>query len=107
MTTGIKKYKKKPVQVEAVQVPNLDNADADDVAEIIDWGGGRIFYDDETYPGSGPILGIETHSGHHYACPGDWIIKGIDGTFYATTNDTFQQLYEAADAGTTNGTITW
>ena len=105
MAVEIKKYKKKPVQVEAVQIPDL--SDAENVNDIIDWGEGRIFYDDQTYPRSGPILGIETHSGHHYACPGDWIIKGIDGTFYATTNETFQKLYEEADGSSETGTITW
>ena len=105
MTVEIKKYKKKPVQVEAVQIPDLD--DADNVADILDWGDGHIRYDDETYPMSGPVLGIETKSGHHYAIPGDWIIKGIDGTFYATTNETFQRLYEQDNGDSGMGCITW
>ena len=107
MAVEIKKYKKKPVQVEAVQIPNID--DEEDAAEIIEWGHGKLRYDDETYPCSGPVIGLETSTGHHYACPGDWIIKGIDGTFYATTDDTFQKLYEEADTDVTtnNGVITW
>ncbi len=105
MTVEIKKYKKKPVQVEAVQIPDLD--DAENITDILDWGEGHIFYDDRTYPESGPILGIETHSGHHYACPGDWIIRGIDGTFYATTDDTFKKLYEIDDGNTGMRCITW
>ena len=33
----------------------------------------------------------------------------VDGTFYATTDDTFQKLYEEADTDVTtnNGVITW
>lgn len=99
----IKKYKKKLMEVEAVQIPNLD--DEDNVTDIIEWGEGHIVYDADTY--TDPVLGIETKSGHHYACPGDWIIKGIDGTFYATTDETFQQLYVAAEANSDTGYITW
>ena len=102
--TKIRKYTKKPVQVEAVQIPDLEYPS--DAYDIIEWGDGHLRYDDETYPCSGPIIGIETHSGHHYACPGDWIIKGVDGTFYATTDETFKRLYEETNTNNEN-IISW
>ena len=105
MTAEIKRYKKKPVEVEAVQIKDLYNKDI--VAEIVEWGNGRIQSD--VYYNMDPVLKIITSSGHHYASTGDWIIKGIDGNFYATTDENFQSLYEPddSDTGCSNGIITW
>lgn len=106
MTVEIKRYKKKPVQVEAVQIPDLSSEK--NIEELLEWGEGHLFYDSNTYPLSGPVLGLETATGHHYACPGDWVIKGIDGTFYATTDDTFRKLYDECGGATTDpNIITW
>jgi hypothetical protein len=37
---------------------------------------------------------ISTLEGGHIVCPGDWIIKGIKGEFYACKPDVFAQSYD-------------
>jgi hypothetical protein len=37
---------------------------------------------------------INTLEGGHIVCPGDWIIKGIKGEFYACKPDVFAQSYD-------------
>ena len=38
---------------------------------------------------------IDTKEGGHIVCPGDFIIKGIQGEFYPCKPDIFEQTYEA------------
>ena len=40
---------------------------------------------------------IDTLEGGHIVCPGDWIIKGVQGEFYACKPDIFEQTYEKAE----------
>ena len=40
---------------------------------------------------------IDTLEGGHIVCPGDWIIKGIKGEFYPVKNDIFHATYEEVD----------
>ena len=37
---------------------------------------------------------IDTLEGGHTVCPGDWIIKGIEGEFYPCKDTIFQATYE-------------
>ena len=37
---------------------------------------------------------IDTLEGGHTVCPGDWIIKGIEGEFYPCKPNIFEQTYE-------------
>jgi hypothetical protein len=37
---------------------------------------------------------VDTLEGGHIVCPGDWIIKGIKGEFYPCKPDIFEQTYE-------------
>lgn len=37
---------------------------------------------------------IDTFEGGHIVCPGDWIIKGIQGEFYPCKPDIFEKTYE-------------
>lgn len=92
---NIPKYRKKPIVVEAMQV-SMSN-----FSKIIDWGNGRITNNIGDVIGfSRPIgyvyciLTIKTSTGTHTAGEGDWIVKGINGEFYAMPNDTFKELYE-------------
>ena len=41
---------------------------------------------------------IDTLEGGHIVCPGDWIIKGVNGEFYPCKPDIFVKTYEDADA---------
>ena len=83
----MKTYRKKPIEVEAVQISK------NGLKEILEWGDGHIealSNDDE----DDVFLNVITDSGRHFAYVGDFIVKGIDGTFYAVPYQTFKELYE-------------
>ncbi|MCO1336080.1 PGDYG domain-containing protein [Microbulbifer sp. OS29] len=40
---------------------------------------------------------IDTLEGGHTACPGDWIITGVQGERYPCKSDIFQQTYEPVE----------
>ena len=40
---------------------------------------------------------IDTLEGEMRASVGDWIVKGVQGEFYAVKPDIFEQTYEAVD----------
>lgn len=98
---NIPKYRKKPIVVEAMQVSSSN------FSKIIAWGGGRITNNIDDGCGFSMairytycILTIKTSTGTHTASEGDWIVKGINGEFYAMPDDTFKELYEPADGNT-------
>jgi hypothetical protein len=92
-TSGVRKFRKKPVVIEAVQFPGLngDNPCFDPVIkafpEAAKWKG--WLHDDGTWR-----LDIPTLEGVVTASPGDWIIKGVAGEFYPCKPDIFEQTYE-------------
>lgn len=78
-----KKYRKKPVVIEAIQW-NGKNA-----FEIWD------YYEDIcVYLKDKDTLLIRTLEGDHIASVCDYIIKGIKGEFYPCKPDIFEQTYE-------------
>lgn len=94
------KYRKKPVEVEAMRVP---------------WGPGEVESDDDLIPwgallvwlgAGGPWsvaeggngIDIKTLEGTMHAKPGDWIIRGVKGELYPCKPDIFEQTYEAVEA---------
>ena len=40
---------------------------------------------------------IDTLEGGHLACPGDWIITGVQGEHYPCKPDIFKQTYEPVE----------
>lgn len=76
----VKKYRKKPVVVEAIQWTG------DNTSEIMKWVGDRAYFRDTLY--------IKTLEGDHIASVGDYIIKGIEGEFYPCKPDIFKKTYE-------------
>lgn len=83
----IKKYRKKPVVIEAIQ-----------------WNGSNAFEiwnDFEDIPirlkEEGTLL-ISTLEGDHIASIGDYIIKGIKGEFYPCKPDIFEETYEEVES---------
>lgn len=86
----IKKYRKKPVVIEAVHYKDANQQQA-----IIEWMENREpgYVCDIYLVGNHPIP-IETLEGTMIANVGDWIIKGIAGEFYPCRNDIFQATYE-------------
>ena len=79
----IKKYRKKPIVIEAVQWTG------DNKVEI------QLFMN--RYLDEDTILRrltIPTLEGDHIASEGDYIIKGVKGEFYPCKPDIFEQTYE-------------
>ena len=91
------KFRKKPVEIEAIQWTGLNPQ------EIKDFVGdsAKIEYYDAAYEsGAGPMLAeviIHTLEGNMRANIKDWIIKGVNGEFYPCKPDIFEKTYEPAD----------
>lgn len=77
----IKKYRKKPVTIEAIQW------DVNNLSEIDNFMGGIV-------ENEGTTLVIHTLEGDMKASIGDYIIKGVNGEFYPCKPDIFDKTYE-------------
>ena len=98
------KYRKRPVEVEAVRYPRLehgDNADAT-VPEVPEWLSEaydkgtvhpRYHHIDDDLGGCWELL-IHTPEGIMIVSPGDWIIKGVANELYPCKSDIFALTYE-------------
>lgn len=82
------RFRKKPVEIEAVQLTRGTFADA------------RNFVPDEAFAAGGEgsdgqvYLKIRTLEGTMRADEGDWIIRGVQGEFYPCKPDIFAATYE-------------
>lgn len=88
------KYRKKPVEIEAIQWNGMN------VPEIIDFAEDACTIDMLAYSNTDqPIytLVIHTLEGDMLAKPGDFIIKGVKGEFYPCKPDVFEQTYEMVE----------
>ena len=85
----IKKYRKKPVTIEAIQFADNDDC----ISAIQKFFGKRIimvYY----YGKNNPYIKIKTLGGTVKALVGDYIIKGVNGEFYPCKPDIFAKTYE-------------
>ena len=80
----IKKYRKKPVVIEAIQYTK------DNYWEIADFVGNTFL----SLPDNEGNICIGTLEGTHIARLGDYIIKGIKREFYSCKPDIFELTYE-------------
>lgn len=81
-------YRKRPVVIEAVQVPTS----ADDTA-----GWQALSRHMELQVGPEPPA-IATWEGTLQSSPGDWIIRGVKGELYPVAPEVFAATYEAVEA---------
>ena len=84
----MKRYRKKPVEIEAVQL-NPQNA-----FDVLDEVGGEL---EMTDYGTPTALLIPTLEGIMRARMGDYIIHGIEGEFYACRQTIFEKTYEEVE----------
>ncbi|HPD73532.1 MAG TPA: hypothetical protein PLL30_17295 [Candidatus Krumholzibacteria bacterium] len=88
----IKKYRKKPVVIEAVQY------DGNNGGEIRAWSGCAFIDSPVLEPSSdcprGAYGQVTTLEGPMIASVGDFIIKGVKGEFYPCRPDIFAATYE-------------
>jgi len=88
------KYRKKPVEIEAIQYPG-PVLDVDALVTFDDWmvanqGDRQCRY-------VGDKLIIPTLEGDHEARPTDWIIRGVKGEIYPCRADIFAMTYEPVE----------
>lgn len=104
----VKKFRKKPVEIEAMQLVG----DSGDLHAVYLWieentAGSfepmAVIEGREPYPASGVSIDprdgrliISTLEGLHWADSGDWIIRGVQGEFYPCKPDIFAATYEEA-----------
>lgn len=94
------KFRKKPVEIEAVQWTGLNKAEItefcnDLVAKEDDDSLAESLIAFDTFPLVKGNVFIKTLEGVHKASPGDWIIRGIKGEYYPCKPDIFEQTYDA------------
>lgn len=88
----VKRYRKKPVAIEAVQI------DPDNVTDVLDWitenGGEGLLRGGEGGGSKGGSILIHTLEGDHWAQQGDWVLRGVAGEFYPCKPEIFAETYE-------------
>jgi len=94
------KFKKKPVVIEAIQFEYSERG----IHELQQFCGNSLGkFSKERHPtakGEAEIGTLEdgVHlTVKHIATEGDWIIKGVQGEFYACKPDIFEATYEVAE----------
>ena len=80
------KYRKRPIEVEAIRWMGYESIDA--MCEFmgikyLTWMRGELV--------------VKTLEGTMLASPGDWIIKGVKGEFYPCKPDIFEMTYERVE----------
>ena len=85
------KYRKKPVVIEAMQIPEPGYENREQGTRLEEWLASSgckysIFQD--------AVVLIHTLEGAMEGRPGDWIIKGVAGEFYPCKPDIFETTYE-------------
>lgn len=85
--TAPKRYRKKPVAIEAMQLTE------NNIEEVGDW----ISDHDINVGGTMRYVEIHTLEGVMRADIGDWVIKGVKGEFYPCKPDVFEATYEPAE----------
>lgn len=82
---GVKRYRKKPVEIDALRY------DSENAQEALDFAAAakHAFVDP-----SGQMV-IVTLEGNMVASHGDWIVKGVAGEFYPVKPEIFEATYEA------------
>lgn len=87
------KYRKKPVVIEALRLPALnEEATPEFVDELHDFLGDQPWESDR----AGALV-IRTLEGDMRADPGDWIIRGVAGELYPCKPNIFAATYEPAE----------
>ncbi len=104
--SGVKKYRKKPVAIEAMHLEGT-NADIHAVYQWIErntlgsFEPLDVIEGRKPYPASGVSIDprdgrliISTLEGLHWADVGDYVIRGVQGEFYPCKPDIFEATYE-------------
>ena len=77
-------FVKKPIVIQAIQVPMPNGDPSDAIVELVQ---------EQNWEGDSEGIQISTLEGNMLASPGDWIIKGIQGEYYPCKPDIFEATY--------------
>lgn len=93
-----KTFRKRPVEIEAMQWDGTAEGATPIIQWILDGGGTATFrcvdpQGCEARDVTDHVIAITTLEGTMQASPGDWIIKGVKGEFYPCKPDIFAQTY--------------
>jgi hypothetical protein len=86
------KYRKKPVVIDAMQLPPIGEPASEELIEFLHLAGDGVIFSD--YDGG---VAITTLEGTMRGDPGDWIIRGVKGELYPCKPDIFAATYEPAE----------
>ncbi len=102
MSTNPRKFRKRPVEVEAVNFRASEPGDPLSFDHVPEWlenafdeGVLERRYGDAINGGDYDFIAIKTLEGEMLAAPDDWIIRGVQGEFYPCKPDIFEATYEA------------
>lgn len=89
-------YRKRPVEVEARQVPYGGDPDTvpQEIYDLAQWCRG---YEGYTFVDGHWFIDIPTLEGTMRANPGTYIIRGVHGEFYPCDGEIFHETYEAVE----------
>lgn len=93
----MKKFRKRPIEIEANQWFKIGDHEKVVRTEQDHLTPSRLFLTNtckkckDNYYNHGWVGTLE---GGHIVCPGDWIIKGVRGEFYPCKPDVFEKSYE-------------
>lgn len=97
--SGVERYTKKPVTIEAIQLKTGR------AATITDWMGRDSNGNNRHAVWDGHGFTIKTLEGEMRANEGDWIIKGVNGEFYPCKPDIFEKTYTRAALSNGGGEV--
>lgn len=93
------KFRKKPVEIEAFQLPAVDEHADPGLVKFLQESDRPI-----TSERDGSVA-IETLEGTMTAEPGDWIIRGVQGEYYPCKPDIFEATYEPVEDSSSGSDI--
>lgn len=92
------KYRKKPIEIEAVQWNRPgDHPEVIQAWKDADTGAVHGPSIDAKNPAKSIVYAIRTMEGWHEVTPGDFIIRGVHGELYPCKPDIFEATYEAVE----------
>lgn len=95
----MKRYRKKPVVIEAVQWDGTAAGAVPIINWILEHGGSATYHCDGEPPAcehERHVIRIHTLEGDMDAVADDWIIEGVQGEHYPCKPDIFAETYEVA-----------
>jgi len=90
----IKRYKKKPIVIEALKWTGNNTSEMEAFCPTAELIGSRLKENEWGIGVTATTLCIPTLEGDHMASEGDYIIKGVKGEFYPCKEDIFFMTYE-------------